>query len=74
MTQERLGFTAKLHRNYVGSAERGERNISIEALDRWLGASGLSWEEFGRRLDAAVRESRRIGGRPARDAQPGRAR
>lgn len=53
-TQEQLGFAANLHRNYVGSAERGERNISIEALERWLAASGESWEGFGQRVDRLV--------------------
>jgi transcriptional regulator with XRE-family HTH domain len=51
MTQERLAEIAGLHRNYVGSVERGERNISIEALERWLKALGMSWEDFGGRLD-----------------------
>lgn len=51
MSQEELGFAASLHRNYVGSTERGERNISVEAMERWLAALGLTWEAFGRALD-----------------------
>lgn len=57
LSQEALGAKAALHRNYLGSAERGERNISIEALARWLSALGLSWVQFGAAVDARVKGS-----------------
>lgn len=59
ISQERLGFAADLHRNYIGSAERGERNVSFEGLVRWLDALGVSWEEFGAAIDASVRRKGR---------------
>lgn len=39
LTQESLADRAELSTNYVGDAERGERNISVRAL--WLLADGL---------------------------------
>ena len=53
LTQHALGVLAGLHRTYVGSAERGERNISFEALECWLAALEKTWEEFGRALGEA---------------------
>lgn len=56
LSQEQLGFRADLHRNYIGSAERGERNIAFEALGLWLAALNVSWAIFGAKLDRALNE------------------
>ena len=46
LSQEALAERANLHRNYVGSVERGERDIGLGSLARLVGALGSSLAEF----------------------------
>jgi transcriptional regulator with XRE-family HTH domain len=42
LTQEELAEKAGLHRTYVGSVERGERNVTIDSMDRLAKALDVS--------------------------------
>ena len=46
LSQEQLAERADLHRNYIGSIERGERNIGLTATAHIARALGLSLAEF----------------------------
>ncbi len=45
-SQEKLAELTGLHRTYVGSVERGERNVSIDNMERIAGALDLGIEHF----------------------------
>ena len=46
LSQEQLAFRAKLHRTYVSSAERGQRNVSLVNLHKLARALRIDVGEF----------------------------
>jgi transcriptional regulator with XRE-family HTH domain len=46
ISQEELADIAGLHRTYVGSVERGERNISVDNMEALANAMGLDISEL----------------------------
>lgn len=48
LSQEALASLAKLHRTYVGSIERAERNVSIDNMEKLAVALGIPLAELVR--------------------------
>ena len=51
LSQEELADMCELHRTYVGSCERGERNITVKNLYRISIALDVNLSEFFKGLD-----------------------
>lgn len=51
-SQEQLAERAELHRTYVGSVERGERNVSLENIVRLAGALKVNASDLLKGVDA----------------------
>lgn len=46
ISQEKLGELAQLQSTYIGGVERGERNISLETLEKIIKALDITYSDF----------------------------
>lgn len=51
MSQELLGERSGLHTNYIGQVERGEKNVTVESLERIANGLNITLEQLFRHLD-----------------------
>jgi transcriptional regulator with XRE-family HTH domain len=51
LSQEQLATKAKMHRNYIGGLERGEKSPTFKSVGKLLAVLGVSWAELGKALD-----------------------
>jgi transcriptional regulator with XRE-family HTH domain len=56
ISQEKLAAMTGLHRTYVGSVERGERNPSFQSIGCMLGSLRKTWADLGNALDAEFKK------------------
>lgn len=46
LTQVELAAKAKIHRSYLASVETGERNISLDSLEKIIKALDIDYKSF----------------------------
>ncbi len=46
LTQEELAEKAKLHHTYIGSVERGDKNISLKNIEKVIRGLNVSLADF----------------------------
>ena len=51
ISQEELADRCSLHRTYIGSVERGERNITVKNLDKIAKALNVTLSKFFKAME-----------------------
>lgn len=51
ISQEELGFRSNLHRTYIGMIERGEKNITLENIDKIAQGLDVSMKSIFEKLN-----------------------
>jgi transcriptional regulator with XRE-family HTH domain len=59
LTQEKLAYAAGVDRTFVGMVERNERHVTINTVGFLLDGLGVTWEDFGARLDKSLKARKR---------------
>ncbi|MFK7756006.1 MAG: helix-turn-helix domain-containing protein [Flavobacteriales bacterium] len=52
ISQEELGFRSNVHRTYIGMIERGEKNISLENIEKLSKGLGVTMSSIFERLNS----------------------
>ena len=55
LSQEQLSFKVNLHRTYIGSVERGERNVSLVNIIALCKALRVKPSELFKNLDGLIK-------------------
>jgi transcriptional regulator with XRE-family HTH domain len=58
LSQEQLGERAGLHTNYIGQVERGEKNVTIESLEKIAAGLNVSLEDLFHYVNPSKREDK----------------
>lgn len=60
LSQEKLAELSGCHHTYVGQIERGEKNATIESIEKIAAALNVSLSKLFEKLDAQVDKERNI--------------
>jgi transcriptional regulator with XRE-family HTH domain len=56
LTQEKVAFRAGLHPTYIGQLERGEKNATIDSIDKIIRALNISFDALLKNLGPTINE------------------
>lgn len=56
LSQEELAERSEIHSNYIGQVERGEKNLTLETLEKIVSGLDISLEQLFRYLEPMERK------------------
>lgn len=60
LSQEELAFKASLHSTYIGQIERGEKNATLESIEKIASALNVTLEELFKFIQPAKGDDKNI--------------
>lgn len=57
LSQEELAYRASLHPTYIGQLERGEKNATLESIEKVTAALNISFEDLFKHLKMSSNDS-----------------